>query len=421
MLLRQLLMMTQVGVCSVLIMFCIINRSFSKQKKYSLMLMTVFAMILAVTDCFANSGMEIEIVRVSKFCTYLMPLLVIFAFNQYLKDLISKDQLKAADWIIAFAIINLIISQFTGLYYSFGPSGYARGKGYVISYIFPILAASIQLIVICKNRQNIRRKTLFLMTLFVILPIIASVSHIFIKGIALISFTIVLMVVVLYSFSIMDTNLLIIQVHKKELEILQERERNSKLMIEQVTSALVGAVDAKDSYTQGHSLRVSEYSVMIAQRAGKTQEECDEIEFIGLLHDVGKIGVPSSIINKCGKLTDEEYSTMKRHPIIGRDILDKITLLPNLRIGACYHHERYDGKGYPFGLKGEEIPEIARIIAVADAYDAMTSKRSYRDSLSQAKVREQLVNGIGTQFDPNFAKIMIELLDADKEYKLRQI
>ncbi|MBR3133216.1 MAG: HD-GYP domain-containing protein [Clostridia bacterium] len=259
------------------------------------------------------------------------------------------------------------------------------------------------------------------MTLFVILPIIASVSHIFIKGIALISFTIVLMVVVLYSFSIMDTNLLIIQAHKKELEILQERERNSKLMIEQVTSALVGAVDAKDSYTQGHSLRVSEYSVMIAQRAGKTQEECDEIEFIGLLHDVGKIGVPSSIINKCGKLTDEEYSTMKRHPIIGRDILDKITLLPNLRIGACYHHERYDGKGYPFGLKGEEIPEIARIIAVADAYDAMTSKRSYRDSLSQAKVREQLVNGIGTQFDPNFAKIMIELLDADKEYKLRQI
>ena len=141
---------------------------------------------------------------------------------------------------------------------------------------------------------------------------------------------------------------------------------------------------------------------------------------MGLLHDVGKIGVPSAIINKPGKLTDDEFQVMKKHPVIGRDILDKITIDYNLRTGACYHHERYDGKGYPFGLKGEEIPEVARIIAVADSYDAMTSKRSYRDSLPQAKVRDELVKGLGKQFDPIFGQIMIDLIDEDKEYKLRQ-
>lgn len=148
--------------------------------------------------------------------------------------------------------------------------------------------------------------------------------------------------------------------------------------------------------------------------------ECKDIYFIALLHDVGKIGIPKEIINKPSKLTDEEYDVIKSHPVKGMQILSKITRFPDLTIGAHYHHERYDGKGYPEGLKGEDIPEIARIIAVADAYDAMSSKRSYRDVLPQEIVRNEIENGLGTQFDPRFGKIMLGLIDEDKEYNMRE-
>lgn len=129
---------------------------------------------------------------------------------------------------------------------------------------------------------------------------------------------------------------------------------------------------------------------------------------------------PSRQQRLSGKLTDEEFEKIKQHPVIGRRILERISSSPKLVVGASYHHERYDGKGYPYGLQREEIPEEARIIAVADSYDAMSSKRSYRDALPQEIVRKEITKGIGTQFDPKFAKIMIEIIDADKDYKLRQ-
>jgi putative two-component system response regulator len=139
-----------------------------------------------------------------------------------------------------------------------------------------------------------------------------------------------------------------------------------------------------------------------------------------MLHDIGKIGIPNEIINKTGKLTDEEYEIIKTHPSIGGDILSNISEIPNIAIGARWHHERYDGKGYPDGLKGKNIPELARIIGVADAYDAMTSKRSYRDVLSQEIVRLEIKKGKGTQFDPVFAEIMLEMIDEDKNYDMHE-
>ena len=162
------------------------------------------------------------------------------------------------------------------------------------------------------------------------------------------------------------------------------------------------------------------YSTQIAREAGKSEEECERVYFAALLHDVGKIGVPDTIINKDGKLTDEEFARIKMHPVYGNQILSSIQQSPTLSIGAHYHHERYDGRGYPVGLKGEDIPDIARIIAVADSYDAMTSKRSYRDPIPQQIVREELVKGFGTQFDPEYAKIMLRLLDRDVEYRMRE-
>lgn len=187
-----------------------------------------------------------------------------------------------------------------------------------------------------------------------------------------------------------------------------------------VVSALAAAIDAKDNYTNGHSSRVAEYARMIAARSGYSKEEQDEIYMMGLLHDIGKIGVPDEVINKPSKLTDEEFALIKKHPIIGSSILRSIKGRPKLATVARWHHERYSGGGYPDGIAGEMIPEEARIIAVADAYDAMTSRRSYRDIMPQDKVLAEIKNGSGTQFDPRFAEAMIKMIEEDTEYTMRE-
>ena len=188
----------------------------------------------------------------------------------------------------------------------------------------------------------------------------------------------------------------------------------------QVVTALAAAIDAKDNYTNGHSSRVAEYAKMIAARSGYSQAEQDEIYLMGLLHDVGKIGVPDEVINKPSRLTEEEFELIKKHPVIGNSILSSIRESPKLATGARWHHERYGGGGYPDGISGEQIPEEARIIAVADAYDAMTSRRSYRQVMPQDRVRSEIEKGMNTQFDPRFARIMLQMIDEDTDYSMRE-
>lgn len=209
------------------------------------------------------------------------------------------------------------------------------------------------------------------------------------------------------------------EVEKKTQEVTAQHERIERISM-QIVKALSGAIDAKDTYTNGHSTRVADYSKEIARRAGYSEGIQNDIYMMGLLHDVGKIGVPDAIINKPAKLSDEEYSIIQNHPVMGAKILKNITEFPKLVTGARWHHERYDGKGYPDGLCGEEIPKEARIIAVADAYDAMSSRRSYRDELPQDKVRSEVEKGKGTQFDPEFAEIMLHMIDEDTEYQMRE-
>lgn len=209
------------------------------------------------------------------------------------------------------------------------------------------------------------------------------------------------------------------QVETKTREVKAQHEKLEKMSM-QIVTALSGAIDAKDTYTNGHSTRVAEYSEKMARRAGLSEEEQNNIYMMGLLHDVGKIGIPDAIINKPSKLSDEEYEVIKTHPVLGAGILKNITEFPRLATGARWHHERYDGRGYPDGLSGEDIPLEARIIAIADAYDAMSSKRSYRDVLPQEVVRGEMVKGKGTQFDPVFAEIMISMIDEDTDYQMRE-
>lgn len=187
-----------------------------------------------------------------------------------------------------------------------------------------------------------------------------------------------------------------------------------------VVHTLAKTIDAKDAYTNGHSERVADYSKEIARRYGLDEDRQEEIYVMGLLHDVGKIGIPDTVINKPGRLTDEEYEMIKSHPVKGAEILATVSEMPKLVTGARWHHERYDGSGYPDGLKGDDIPEEARIIAVADAYDAMTSHRSYRDVIPQDHVKSEIEKGMGTQFDEKFARIMLEMIAEDTEYTMHE-
>lgn len=209
------------------------------------------------------------------------------------------------------------------------------------------------------------------------------------------------------------------EVERKTAELRESNRKNKNLSV-QIMMALSSAIDAKDRYTNGHSTRVAKYSREIARRIGKSQEEMDNIYFAALLHDVGKIGVPDAIINKNGPLDDEEYAIIKSHPCIGAQILQNVSELSDIAVGANWHHERYDGKGYPDGLSATDIPEVARIIGVADAYDAMSSIRSYRDVLPQEVVRSEIEKGRGTQFDPIFADIFLQMIEEDTAYNMRE-
>lgn len=169
-------------------------------------------------------------------------------------------------------------------------------------------------------------------------------------------------------------------------------------------------VEAKDPYTRGHSDRVSAYSVLIGEKLGLSEEELHTLKIGGLFHDIGKIGIPDSILLKESKLDDEEYSQIKKHPSIGAHILGDVSMFKDIIPMVLHHHERFDGRGYPSQLKGEDIPIIARIAAVADTFDAMTSKRSYRDALPLEVVKAEIEKCSGAQFDPNIANIFLNIL-----------
>lgn len=195
-----------------------------------------------------------------------------------------------------------------------------------------------------------------------------------------------------------------------KIRAMQNRQREYQDIIDQSLQTFARAIDAKDRYTNGHSQRVAEYSRELAKRLGLSGFECEKVYYIGLLHDIGKIGIPDNILNKAGKLTDEEFDIIRRHPMIGGEILKQFTAIDGIADGAKYHHERIDGNGYNSGLKGDEIPLIARIIGVADTFDAMSSNRCYRPAQSADYIMSELKRVSGTQLDSQIVQKMIEMI-----------
>ena len=195
---------------------------------------------------------------------------------------------------------------------------------------------------------------------------------------------------------------------------LEKKVEEKTKQIEQISfetiATIASMIEAKDSYTKGHSIRVSEYSARLAKKLGWEEEKIQNLKYIALLHDIGKVGIPDSVLNKPGKLTEIEYGIIKSHTTIGGDILRDIETIPDVALGAKYHHERFDGKGYPEGLGGSEIPEVAKIICICDAYDAMSSRRVYRDKLPVEVIIKQFEEGKGTQFDAYYTDVFLELI-----------
>ena len=207
-------------------------------------------------------------------------------------------------------------------------------------------------------------------------------------------------------FTDLVTFIIYIRLRKYKLRQIQDQH-----IINQALQTFANIIDAKDEYTRGHSLRVSLYSKEIARRMGMSEDDIQNVYYIALLHDIGKIGIPDNILGKPGALTAEERSVINQHVTIGGEILKDFSSIPNIADGALYHHEKYDGSGYASGLNGVDIPLVARIICVADSFDAMSSARCYRKAMSMDYIEKELKENAGKQFDAAIVEYMLEMIE----------
>ncbi|MCM1038483.1 MAG: HD-GYP domain-containing protein [Ruminococcus sp.] len=364
-----------------------------------------------------------------------------YTFGRYVESYVQQNENRKATmsvnkFLLIIELLLLFINIFAGHIFSFDPDGnYIHGKLYVVVYLIPLYYIFYAAYILFKNRKRFKGKQLFSISIYIILCILGPLMQmLWFPDVLLSVFTCsIAIMIILFSMETPDYQLLmktlaqletlrksLQQEVKRQTKAAEEQREKVERLSQQVVLTLAKTIDAKDKYTKGHSERVADYSRKIAEKMNLSEQEQQEIYWMGLLHDIGKIGIPDTIINKTGKLTDEEFHIIQKHPVIGVDILNTISEIPNIAEGARSHHEKYDGTGYPDRLAGENIPFTARIIGVADAYDAMTSKRSYRDVLPQEIVRAEIVKGRGTQFDPQCADIMLKMMDEDKNYKMKE-
>ena len=345
----------------------------------------------------------------------IRPLLLYFLMSLIIRN---ESKLRVKIPLLFPFIINVIMSFSAffvpAVFYYDSAGEFHRGIfGWTANIVMVIYLVTIVMVSFSDSTKKHRFERTVCLEISLIL-VIGILAESFFGSYAVFRYTIVLSLIFYYMFFQSETYR--DEIVEKHIEKMQMSERFTLQMV----TALAQTVDAKDSYTKGHSQRVADYSREISKRLNMDADFQRRIYYMGLLHDIGKIGVPDQIINKTGTLTDDEFNIIKSHTKIGAEILKNITEMPNLYFGARWHHERYDGRGYPDNLKGDEIPLEARIIAVADCYDAMSSKRSYRDILPQLVVREEMEKAKRTQLDPYLVNIMLEMMDADTMYLMRE-
>lgn len=343
---------------------------------------------------------------------FIMLMLCPLPISLYVNNLQKGKYKKIFQSICFIALLNFIICtilHLTGIadYIETMPAAHAI-------LIITFLAVILTFLIRYWNHRSRSDCLLFFGLLITMLSVIfeaisvyykVSVSGVFV-GIAIL---ILLFINVIYTIHIIRD----IIKHQQQEE-LDKRKKNIEEMSLQLMQMLSTTIEAKDEYTKGHSHRVAEYSVLIARELGWNEKELSNLKNAAHLHDIGKIAIPDTILNKPSKLSEEKFSIIKEHTIIGANILKNISLIDHVQEIVRNHHERYDGNGYPDGLKGKEIPLHARIVAVADSYDAMSSQRIYRNQLPPEKIIQELENNKGTQFDPEITDIFLKLLREDR-------
>ena len=288
-----------------------------------------------------------------------------------------------------------------------------------ILLVFVFILVFIHLVqYICKNKQS-KTDYILLIGLFLVLLCVAieSVSVYFVATISGIFIGIGMIILLFTNIVRTIQKIHMVEEKRHHLELEIEKKQNKKITL-QMMESLSTTIEAKDEYTRGHSRRVAQYAALIAENLGWSKEEIQSLKNCAYLHDIGKIGIPDQILNKPGKLTNEEFNLIKQHTTIGQDILKDITIIPHIDEVTRSHHEHYDGTGYPDGLKGNEIPIQARVIALADSYDAMNSRRIYRNALSHGRIYHEIQMNAGTQFDPGITKVFLKLMDNGSLYNL---
>jgi len=411
------------------------TRFLSDSRKKVLILMELIAFFLLWFDRLAYiyaanpSHTGYIMVRVSNFFVFFMTSAIVFGFNIYLTDWLMHEggmisapkRLKFVQYVAIIGMLMAVISAFTGLYYYFDETNqYHRGQGFLIAYIIPVICPIIQYTVIRQNRKLFRKLIYTSLVLYIFVPIACGILQIFTYGISIVNMAMVLVSVFLYIFTYLDINDTVEHAHEIEIQNMQGENVKMQRLFGQTATAFVSAVEKKDDLVKGNSVRVAQYAKRVAELNGMDAEECEKVYYAALLHDVGLIGIPDSVIKNDADPGEKDYEIMRKKPVIGSEILSSILEYPYLGIGAHYSHERYNGTGYPEGLKGEDIPEIARIIAVADAYVTMTTKKRYREAKPDFVAREAFVKGSGEEFDPKFAEIMIKIIDEDSSKKMYQ-
>lgn len=343
---------------------------------------------------------------------FIMIMLCPLPISLYVNSLQQGRYKKIFHWICFAASLNFIIST---ILHIAGIADYIETMPVAhVILIITFLAIILTFLIGYWNHKDRSDRLLFFGLVITMLAVIfeavsvyytVSISGIFI-GIA---------ILMLLFINIIRTIHIIRDIIKKQQrEELDKRKKHMEEMSLQLMQMLSTTLEAKDEYTRGHSHRVAEYSVLIARELGWNEKDLENLKNAAYLHDIGKIGIPDTILNKPTKLTDEEFSIIKEHTTIGANILKNISLIDHVQEIVRNHHERYDGNGYPDGLKGEEIPIRARIVAVADSYDAMSSQRIYRNQLPLEKIIRELEHNKGTQFDPEIADIFLKLLSEDR-------
>ncbi len=414
--------------CMTIAILLLITDFISKRRKRILIMMELTATFLLYFDRMAYvysgkpEGAGYVMSRVSNFAVFFLTSVIVWVFNRYLRDLLQVEgkvekipkRVQFVNVISIMGMIMVVISQFTHWYYSIDANNiYHRGPLFLLCYVVPVVGPLVQYTVVHEYRKSFGKLIYTALSLYIFVPIVVAIIQIFAYGISIVNMAMVIVSILMYVFAHLDINQTVKRAHKLEMNELQEEKKSMKRLFDQTATAFVIAVEKRDAYAEGHAERVADYARKLAVMLGKNEEQADEVYYAALLHDVGMIAIPDSLIGRKDNLTEEELAIQKNRPIISGEILANIKEYPYLREAALYCHERYDGTGYPTGMQGKTIPEIARIIAVADAFDSMTSQKQYRDALPYLIVREEFIKGAGSRFDPDIADLMVQLMDRE--------